>query len=238
MQRVAIARALVNDPDIILADEPTGALDSKTSIQIMNILREIAKNKLVVMVTHNPELAKTYSSRIITVKDGRVVGDTNPFKGITSSNSNSRLGHTSMSLLTAINLSKNNLMTKRGRTLLTAIAGSIGIITYISVLERTKEIGILRAIGASRRDVARVFRAETIIEGLIAGLLGVGVSWVLCSLISIIVSLVGKIDHIASLSPLHAVILIVVSVVLTVFAGENPARRASKKDPVEALRSE
>ena len=603
MQRVSIARALVNEPDIVLADEPTGALDSKTSLAIMNILKDIAKDKLVVMVTHNPDLAKAYSTRIISVKDGKIVGDTKPFDESLETKSDTRPKHTSMSLLTALNLSKNNLMTKRGRTILTAVAGSIGIIgialilalangvnkyaaniagtgsvstaitvsesysdssasstmmgkstelsaedgkivttddvisnwnvsrqdsirhndtksfksyieahrseldnyvdnisydygvsptvfdktksgtiitvyptgennilaalfsssealgaeisedkfltsnfseltsttpyellsgsfptsatelllvtsedskiplsfayalnladrevlsdfvykvnhggdltstnvsldysdiigktyrlapsadeyengetltivgiakpkskgdasefvgyspklseklvkatggdfdtpsaisfvgksdsdkeniktfldnynnqapesakitysdetqemvnsikkivnmlsyvliafvaislvvssimigiiTYISVLERTKEIGILRAIGASKRDVVRVFRAETIIEGLVAGVLGVVTSWVLCQLISAIVSFVGKIDHIASLSLLHALILIAISVVLTVFAGASPARRASKKDPVEALRSE
>ena len=607
MQRVAIARALVNNPDIILADEPTGALDSKTSIQIMDLLKEIAKDKLVVMVTHNPDLAKAYSTRIINLKDGRLTGDSDPFDGKDEEKPARQKSHTSLSLLTALQLSKNNLMTKRGRTILTAIAGSIGIIgialilalangvnklaanamnggstvpaitvpktyvsessssqatfsaekksekahddsllavddlssnfsitthrqvgyndlktlksyldahtselknyvetvhydygvkldvldkdeqgnvikinpvdgsddsglasllsssenkelteadlikssfkeivtnlpykvlsghlpekdnelllvvdgknelplsvmyalnlksrselaeiiaelnsgkshdfsdasfslddylgktyrvsldgsldydtayevkiagiakvkdendesgylgythglvekviaasddyslddpstisliaktqdgkekittfldnynnqasdsekvkysddaqaiidtikkivdalsyvligfvaislvvssimigiiTYISVLERTKEIGILRAIGASKRDVIRVFRAETIIEGFAAGLLGVVISWLLCSLINAIVSFAAHIDTIADFSPLQAAILILISVALTVFAGASPAKRASKKDPVEALRSE
>ncbi|MBR1802019.1 ATP-binding cassette domain-containing protein [Candidatus Saccharibacteria bacterium] len=133
MQRVAIARALVNNPSIILADEPTGALDSKTSVQIMDLLKEIAKDKLVVMVTHNPELAKQYSTRIINVKDGKIIGDTKPFDGkVEEAEDNSK--YTSMSLLTALSLSKNNLMTKRGRTLLTAIAGSIGIIGIALIL--------------------------------------------------------------------------------------------------------
>lgn len=606
MQRVAIARALVNNPDIVLADEPTGALDSKTSVQIMDLLKEIAKDKLVVMVTHNPELAKQYSTRIITLKDGQITHDSKPFDGKNEAKAGDKKKHTSLSLRTALQLSKNNLMTKRGRTLLTAIAGSIGIIgialilalangvnkyadgiatggsvasaitvqrayssdsitvanttaedktarqdgsilakddlsgnsylaaqqqmkyndmtalktyidahrdemknytasvvysyginlniydkgsngeifkinpverttstntdldtllsgqskvttsdllsssfkeiisndpyevlsgslpendnelllvvndkgelqlstlyslnlaslnelnqivndanvgkshtfsdvsmnydkivgktykvtlndtqsydeaytlkvvgvakvknendssgymgythkliekviensngtinvdapetiaiyaksnndkkkvtafldqynnqaeeakkvhyadqtqalvdmvknivnmlsyvliafvaislvvssimisiiTYISVLERTKEIGILRAIGASKRDVVRVFRAETIIEGLVAGVIGVVVSWLLCLAVNGIVSALAKIDNITSFSIWQALILILISVVLTVFAGSYPARRASKKDPVEALRSE
>lgn len=611
MQRVAIARALVNNPEIVLADEPTGALDSKTSVQIMELLKEIAKDKLVVMVTHNPDLAKKYSTRIISVKDGKIIDDTKPFDGKDEKVEAKKRKYTPLSLKTALTLSLNNLMTKRGRTFLTAIAGSIGIIgiavilalasglnsrvsdltsksstpsaisvqetytgddlslstkteekpnhenallavddlssnfdisktkslkhndtkalkkyiegnrtkieknletiqylydgslqifeqeadgtisrvspveqvstvvtdagnsldnlfedkskkieisqvlktafaeitsskpfeilsgqlpknedelllvvdkdgeiplttmyslgiadrvklasaldklntegdaefksevfsydkvigktyrvaktvksieeenykeiyndgievkvvgvakvkgdadgsgymgylpaltekvfpdeikttplkinlfpkseddkksikefldnynkqtdkkvkyvdqteamieaikslinaisfvligfvaislvvssimigiiTYISVLERTKEIGILRAIGASKRDVVRVFRAETIIEGLAAGVFGVLISWIICFGINALVSLLAHIDNIADLSPLHAVILIAISVALTVFAGSAPASRASKKDPVEALRSE
>ena len=134
MQRVAIARALVNNPSIILADEPTGALDSKTSVQIMELLKEIAKDKLVVMVTHNPELAEKYSTRIINVKDGKIIGDTKPFDGKNEEKAEEKTKYTSMSLLTALSLSKNNLMTKRGRTLLTAIAGSIGIIGIALIL--------------------------------------------------------------------------------------------------------
>lgn len=134
MQRVAIARALVNNPDIILADEPTGALDSKTSLQIMNLLKEIASDKLVVMVTHNPDLAKAYSTRIVTVKDGKIISDTNPYDGKDEDTKKTPQKHTSLSLLTALKLSKNNLMTKRGRTFLTAIAGSIGIIGIALIL--------------------------------------------------------------------------------------------------------
>ena len=132
MQRVAIARALVNDPEIILADEPTGALDSDTSIQIMGILKKISKDKLVVMVTHNPELAKEYSSRIINIKDGKIVSDSNPYNDKKESNKivdkDKKSGKTNMSFLTALSLSFNNLMTKKGRTVLVSIAGSIGII--------------------------------------------------------------------------------------------------------------
>ncbi len=139
MQRVAIARALVNNPDILLADEPTGALDSDTSVQIMNLLKEVAKDKLVIMVTHNPELAKEYSSRIIKLKDGEVIDDTNPYDG--SINTKESLEEeklkskkTSMNLKTALSLSLNNLMTKKGRTILTAFAGSIGIIGIALIL--------------------------------------------------------------------------------------------------------
>ena len=129
MQRVSIARALVNDPDIILADEPTGALDSNTSVQIMELLKEVSKTKLVIMVTHNPELAKNYATRIINIKDGKVVDDTNPYKDVKSKIIEEDFTKkTSMSLLTAFSLSFNNLMTKKGRTILVSLAGSIGII--------------------------------------------------------------------------------------------------------------
>ena len=134
MQRVAIARALVNDPEIILADEPTGALDSKTSIQIMDLLKEIAKDKLVIMVTHNPDLAKDYSTRIIELKDGLIIDDTNPFKGTKEKVSEKVITKTSMSIISALSLSFNNLLTKKGRTFLTAFAGSIGIIGIALIL--------------------------------------------------------------------------------------------------------
>ena len=131
MQRVAIARALVNNPDIVLADEPSGALDTKTSIQIMDLLKNIAKDRLVIMVTHNPELAQNYSTRIINIKDGVIENDSNPYKNKekdTKIEEKSNKKKSSMSFKTAISLSLNNLMTKKGRTILTAFAGSIGII--------------------------------------------------------------------------------------------------------------
>ena len=136
MQRVAIARALVNDPDIILADEPTGALDTETSIQVMDILREISKDKLIIMVTHNPELAKEYSSRIINLLDGKVIDDSNPYhpEGEVAVKQETKKKKASMSFLTALSLSLNNLMTKKGRTILTAFAGSIGIIGIALIL--------------------------------------------------------------------------------------------------------
>lgn len=135
MQRVAIARALINDPDIILADEPTGALDSETSKQIMDILKKISKDKLVIMVTHNPELAKEYSSRIIKLKDGKVIDDSNPYKEAKKEEKeNVKVNKTSMSFWTALSLSFNNLMIKKKRTILVAFAGSIGIIGIALIL--------------------------------------------------------------------------------------------------------
>lgn len=130
MQRVAIARALVNDPDILLADEPTGALDSKTSVQIMDLLKEIAADRLVIMVTHNPELAHEYSTRIVELKDGEIMSDSDPVSEKEEKNEEKKgtLKKPSMSFWTALSLSLNNLMTKKGRTFLTAFAGSIGII--------------------------------------------------------------------------------------------------------------
>lgn len=134
MQRVAIARALVNDPNILLADEPTGALDSETSIQVMDLLKEVAKDRLVVMVTHNPELAKEYATRIVTLKDGVILDDTNPYHVKSFVPQHRNMGKTSMSLLTSLSLSFNNLKTKKGRTFLTSFAGSIGIIGIALIL--------------------------------------------------------------------------------------------------------
>ena len=131
MQRVAIARALVNNPDILLADEPTGALDSETSIQVMELLKEVARDRLVVMVTHNPELAERYATRIVTLKDGVIRSDTMPYEPDTQTLAapvHKNMGRSSMSVLTSLTLSFNNLRTKKARTLLTAFAGSIGII--------------------------------------------------------------------------------------------------------------
>ena len=140
MQRVAIARALVNDPEIILADEPTGALDSETSVQIMDLLKEVAKDKLVIMVTHNPEIAKKYSTRIIELKDGVILKDSNPYKDKKSDTKDKDIKKTSMSLWTSLSLSFNNLLTKKGRTFLTAFAGSIGIIGIALILSLTNGV--------------------------------------------------------------------------------------------------
>lgn len=135
MQRVAIARALVNNPDIILADEPTGALGAGTSVQVMDILKEISKTKLVIMVTHNPDLAEKYSTRIVKILDGQITDDSNPYKNSKKDEKNSKENRrTSMKLFTALNLSLNNLMTKKGRTILTSFAGSIGIIGIALIL--------------------------------------------------------------------------------------------------------
>lgn len=142
MQRVAIARALINDPDILLADEPTGALDSETSVQIMELLKEIAQDKLVVMVTHNPDLAERYSTRIVRLLDGEVKGDTDPFDPETVPVKAEETGkkRPSMSFFTALSLSLNNLMTKKARTILTAFAGSIGIIGIALILSLSNGI--------------------------------------------------------------------------------------------------
>lgn len=137
MQRVAIARALINDPDILLADEPTGALDSETSVQVMELLKEVAKDRLVVMVTHNPELAEEYATRIVKVRDGKIIDDSNPYQVDASQLGQARhenMGKSSMSFLTSLSLSFNNLKSKKGRTLLTAFAGSIGIIGIALIL--------------------------------------------------------------------------------------------------------
>lgn len=146
MQRVAIARALVNNPDILLADEPTGALDSETSIQIMEILKEIAKDKLVIMVTHNPELAEQYSNRIIRLLDGEVISDTNPYTSEEEETAQEQKvkskEKTSMSFFTALSLSFNNLLTKKGRTFMTSFAGSIGIIGIALILALSSGVNL------------------------------------------------------------------------------------------------
>ena len=134
MQRVAIARAIVNNPDIILADEPTGALDTKTSVQVMDILKEIAKDHLVIMVTHNPDLAEKYATRTIRILDGEITDDSNPYEEENENIDKTKKKKPSMSFLTALSLSLNNLMTKKGRTILTAFAGSIGIIGIALIL--------------------------------------------------------------------------------------------------------
>ncbi len=144
MQRVAIARALVNDPDILLADEPTGALDTETSIQVMDLLKEVAKDRLVVMVTHNPELAEEYATRIVKLKDGKITADSDPFEPEMKSDAlapvHKNLGKASMSFLTALALSFNNLWTKKTRTILVAFAGSIGIIGIALILSLSNGI--------------------------------------------------------------------------------------------------
>jgi putative ABC transport system permease protein len=150
MQRVAIARALVNDPDIILADEPTGALDTKTSVQIMELITEIAKEKLVIMVTHNPELAHEYTNRIIDVKDGNVVNDTNPYIKDSANTASMTIRKTAMNYLAALRLSFNNIRTKKGRTFLTSFASSIGIIGIALILALSN--GFQQEIDSFERD--------------------------------------------------------------------------------------
>ena len=164
MQRVAIARALVNDPDILLADEPTGALDSETSVQVMEILKEVARDRLVIMVTHNPDLAEKYSTRLVRLLDGRITDDSDPYEpsteekrlsdekraGSAAKRSARGSGKTSMSFLTALSLSLNNLMTKKARTLLTSFAGSIGIIGIALIL--SLQTGIQAYISRMQED--------------------------------------------------------------------------------------
>ncbi len=159
MQRVAIARALVNDPDILLADEPTGALDSETSVQVMEILKEISKDKLVIMVTHNPDLAEAYASRIIRLLDGRVVSDTDACRETDlKAGETGRQKKPSMSFGTALSLSLNNLMTKKGRTILTAFAGSIGIIGIALILSLSA--GVDKFIERIERDTLSSYPLE------------------------------------------------------------------------------
>lgn len=150
VQRVAIARALVNNPDILLADEPTGALDSETSLQIMDLLKEIAQERLVIMVTHNPNLAEKYSNRIIRVLDGRIIDDSNPYHDKDLDQSAVDFKKTKMSFMTALSLSFNNLLTKKGRTFLTAFAGSIGIIGIALILSLSN--GAQKYISKTQED--------------------------------------------------------------------------------------
>ena len=156
MQRVAIARALVNDPDVLLADEPTGALDSETSVQVMELLKEVARDRLVVMVTHNPELADEYATRIVRLKDGRITDDSDPYQPETAEPGVHRnLGRAFMSPLTALSLSFNNLWTKKVRTLLVAFAGSIGIIGIAMILSMSN--GVDRYIQSVEEDTLKSY---------------------------------------------------------------------------------
>ena len=150
MQRVAIARALVNDPDILLADEPTGALDTQSSIQIMDLLKEVASDRLVVMVTHNPDLAEAYANRIVRLTDGQIISDTNPYINDIEEKSKDTLGKAAMNLFTAFSLSLNNLMTKKGRTILVSFAGSIGIIGIALIMALSN--GVNKYIDDVQRD--------------------------------------------------------------------------------------
>ena len=173
MQRVAIARALVNNPDILLADEPTGALDTQTSVQIMDLLQEVARDRLVVMVTHNPELAEEYATRIVRVKDGKITGDTDPYEPeVDTPARHENMGRSSMRFWTALSLSFNNLWTKKARTLLTAFAGSIGIIgialimslstgfqLYIDKIQEDTLSNYPLSIGQEKTDISAIYSA-------------------------------------------------------------------------------
>ena len=167
MQRVAIARALVNDPDILLADEPTGALDSETSIQVMELLKEVAKDRLVVMVTHNPELAHQYATRIVQLKDGVIRSDTDPFEPDTAQLAppvHKSMGRSSMSPLTSLSLSFNNLLTKEARTLLTAFAGSIGIIGIALIISLSA--GVNQYIDDTERSTLSEYPLQILSSGM------------------------------------------------------------------------
>ena len=183
MQRVAIARALVNDPDILLADEPTGALDTETSIQIMDILKEISKDKLIIMVTHNPELAEGYANRIIRLKDGLITDDSNPYSVKRDEKKQNdavfKSRKSSMSFFTALMLSLNNLMTKKARTILTAFAGSIGIIGIALIMSLSN--GIQNYIDKVQEDTLSSYpitiEAETVdMTGMMTSLMGIQAS--------------------------------------------------------------
>ena len=167
MQRVAIARALVNDPDILLADEPTGALDSETSIQVMELLKEVAKDRLIVMVTHNPELAHQYATRIVQLKDGVIRSDTDPFEPDTAQLAppvHKSMGRSSMSPLTSLSLSFNNLLTKKARTLLTAFAGSIGIIGIALIISLSA--GVNQYIDDTERSTLSEYPLQILSSGM------------------------------------------------------------------------
>ena len=171
MQRVAIARALVNNPDILLADEPTGALDSETSVQIMELLKEIAKDKLVIMVTHNPELAEKYSTRIVRLLDGQITSDSNPYDAREAQTGRKPRKKISMSFGTALSLSFNNLRTKKGRTLLTAFAGSIGIIGIALIL--TLSTGMNAYIADVQKDTMASYPITITSEAIdVSGVMG------------------------------------------------------------------
>ena len=164
MQRVAIARALVNDPKILLADEPTGALDTETSVQVMELLKEVARDRLVVMVTHNPELAESYATRIVSLKDGKITTDSNPYEVEENEASHRNFGRASMSFFTALSLSFKNLLTKKARTILTSFAGSIGIIGIALILSLSQ--GANNYIDAIQKDAMTSYpitiQAETL----------------------------------------------------------------------------
>ncbi|WP_411911099.1 ATP-binding cassette domain-containing protein [Clostridium estertheticum] len=257
IKRVTIARALVNNPDVLIADEPTETLDLETSIKIMEILKEISKDKLVIMVTNDLEIAQKYSTRIIKLFDGKVIYDSNPYHVVVEKPTRNKKGEKiSMSLLTALSLSLNSLMTKKGKTFITSFIASSGIIgialilllssgattssmkirykfivfalislvvslisistsIYISVLDRTKEIGVLRSIGVSRKDIFLVFNAETLIIGFVSDVIGFCIIYGL---------------GIFKLPATSWMVIVIISMVVHLMAGFIPSIIAAKKD--------
>ncbi len=298
MQRVAIARALVNNPYIILADEPTGALDPVSSVRIMEILKEVSKDKLVIMVTNNPELAIHYSTRIIKLLDGSVIYDSNPYHVIVEKPSKKIIGNkkkekkTFMTTSTVLSLSMNNLLAKRATTFMTLLAGSIaiiqvtlvlsllhgvqeyllrveekqkivgmqstimeinslviafaaillvlssiliGIITYISVDDRTKEIGILRSIGASKKDISRIINVEILIISFVAGIIGIGITLLFTIPINMLIKAITGVSDAMALPAMVSIVLILISMALNFLTGLIPSRIAVKKAPLKNI---
>lgn len=262
MQRVAIARALVNDPDIILADEPTGALDTETSIQIMEILKEIAKDKLIIMVTHNPELAKKYSTQLNIYKSDTSDGivQVNPSQVFNEIGLGGLMGtddSTGASMVSAYSMENGTDVWKELSDNQKIITSTYDIIQgrlpenyneIVVAVDQNNQISdyCLYALGVLdidelkdiMRDISRVFNAETLIEGFVSGILGIGVSLLIRLPINVIVSDNFDIQNIANLPWQAALILIAISMFLTFIAGLVPSKMASKKDPVVALRSE
>ncbi|MBU3217903.1 ATP-binding cassette domain-containing protein [Clostridium estertheticum] len=264
IKRVTIARALVNNPEVLIADEPTETLDLETSIKIMEILKEISRDKLVIMVTNDLEIAQKYSTRIIKLFDGNVIYDSNPYHVVVEKpTKNQKCKKTSMGLLTALSLSLNSLMSKKGKTFITSFMASSGIIgialilllssgvttssmkirckfivfalislvvslisistsIYISVLERTKEIGVLRSIGVSRKDIFLVFNAETLIIGFVSDVIGFYIIYVL---------------GIFKLPATSWMVIVIISMVVHLMAGFIPSIIAAKKDYFLELKS-
>lgn len=262
MQRVAIARALVNDPDIILADEPTGALDTETSIQIMEILKEIAKDKLIIMVTHNPELAKKYSTQLNIYKSDTSDGivQVNPSQVFNEIGLGGLMGtddSTGASMVSAYSMGNGTDVWKELSDNQKIITSTYDIIQgrlpenyneIVVAVDQNNQISdyCLYALGVLdidelkdiMKDISRVFNAETLIEGFVSGILGIGVSLLIRLPINVIVSDNFDIQNIANLPWQAALILIAISMFLTFIAGLVPSKMASKKDPVVALRSE
>jgi putative ABC transport system permease protein len=269
LQRVAIARALANDPKIILADEPTENLDAKSSFRIMDLLSEIADDKLVIMATHNDMLAQEYSDRIIEIEDGEIINDSHPLKNNCVENNINSLKQTKITLQTAFKLSLNNIYNNKILFILSSFISSIavsivglnllhgyitymrqnnikllkelliivsflllllsmliiGMRTHISAIKKTKEINMLRILGARKKDIARLFYVETLIEGIVIGIFSIITTLlILCQLNNI-----AGLENIACFSIVHITILMLVSVLLTYIANVIPTIIASNK---------
>ena len=279
-QCAAIARALVNNPAIILADEPTAFLDGQSGTRIMNIFKEIAKDKLIIMATNNPELAMQYSSRIITLSEGRVVDDSNPYHVAVEKPSQLKKGriarkaikkaekNTSMSILTAISFSIRSMISKKSGTFTALLAGSIavtgialsimpgishiltaaktaviaaisllisftliGAVTYNSILDQIVEIGILRRIGASRKDICRIISGEACITGFVSGIAGICITLAVSGPVNMIFKAYTGTSVLVKMTPAGSFALLIFSVVLNFTAGYLASLAAVKKNP-------